>query len=101
MIARTWHGATPASKADEYLEFLKRTGVRDYRATPGNRGVYLLRRVGEDRADFLLVSFWDSYEAIRRFAGPDVEKAFYYPEDKDFLLEFERMVTHYEVLLGP
>jgi heme-degrading monooxygenase HmoA len=101
MIARTWHGATPASKADEYLEFLKRTGVRDYRATPGNRGVYLLRRVGEDRADFLLVSFWDSYEAIRRFAGPDVEKAFYYPEDKDFLLEFERTVTHYEVLLGP
>lgn len=101
MIARTWHGVTPASKADEYLEFLKRTGVNDYRATKGNRGVLLLRNVGKDRADFLLISFWDDVEAIRRFAGPDVEKAFYYPEDKDFLLEFEPTVHHYDVLVGP
>ncbi len=101
MIARAWHGATPVRKADEYLEFLNKAGVQDYRATKGNRGVFVLRNVSKERADFLLISLWDDVEAIRRFAGPDVEKAFYYPEDKDFLLEFEPTVTHYEVLVGP
>ncbi len=101
MIARTWHGVTLGSKADAYVEFLEKTGVKDYRATKGNRGVLVLRKVSGDRADFLLVSFWDDLDAVRRFAGPDVEKAFYYPEDKDFLLEFEPTVTHYEVSVGP
>src|SRR3990172_12280021 len=101
MIARTWHGATPASKAYGYVEFLEKSGVKDYRATKGNRGVLVLRKVSGDRADFLLVSLWDDLDAVRRFAGPDVEKAFYYPEDKDFLLEFEPTVIHYEVAVGP
>ncbi len=101
MIARAWHGMTSAAKADAYAEFLDRTGVKDYRATPGNRGVCALRRIEGDRAHFLLISLWDSYEAIRKFAGPHVEKAFYYPEDKDYLLEFEPEVTHYEVLVAP
>jgi heme-degrading monooxygenase HmoA len=101
MIARIWHGVTLASKADAYYDFLQRTGVKDYKATEGNRGVVVLRQVKGDRAEFLLLTFWDSYDAIRRFAGPDVEKAFYYPEDKDFLLEFEPHVAHYEVLLKP
>ncbi len=101
MIARTWHGITPAEKADEYAEFLNRTGVPDYQKTPGNRGVYVLRRLEGDQAHFLLISLWDSYDAIRRFAGEDVEKAFYYPEDPGFLLELEPTVTHYEVLVAP
>ena len=98
MIARIWHGMTPAGKAEAYAEFLKRKGLSDYRATEGFRGVYVLRRIEADRAHFLLVSLWDSMDAIRKFAGPDAEKAFYYPEDKEFLLEFEPSVTHYEVL---
>ncbi len=101
MIARTWHGTTPASKADAYAAFLQRTGVKDYCATQGNRGVFMLRSVSGDRADFLLISLWDDFDAIRRFAGPDVEKAFYYPEDREFLLEFEPTVHHYEVLVTP
>jgi heme-degrading monooxygenase HmoA len=63
--------------------------------------VYALRRVDGDRAHFLLISLWDSMDAIRKFAGPEPEKAVYYPEDKDFLLEFEPNVTHYEVLVHP
>lgn len=101
MIARTWHGVTPAAKADEYMEFLNRTGVPDYKATEGNRGVYVLRRIDGDKAHFLLVSLWESYDAIRRFAGDDIEKAVYYPEDPSFLLELEPTVTHYEVLVQP
>jgi heme-degrading monooxygenase HmoA len=100
MIARTWHGMVAESKAEAYHQFLLRTGVPDYRATPGNRGVFVLRRVSEGRAHFLLISLWDSWEAIKKFAGDDVERAYYYPEDKDFLLEFEPCVTHYEVLEG-
>lgn len=98
MIARLWHGRTRAEQADEYVDFLKRTGIPDYQATPGNRGVLMLRRIEGDEAHFLLVTVWDSAEAIRQFAGPEMEKARYYPEDATFLLEFEPTVTHYEVI---
>ncbi len=101
MIARTWHGVTPASKADAYFEYLEESGVKEYRRTPGNRGVYVLRRIVGDRADFLLISLWDSYDAIRGFAGDDFEKARYFPKDREFLREFEPNVTHYEVLADP
>lgn len=101
MIARLWHGVTPEAKAEDYLAFLKRTGVKDYQSTPGNRGVYLLRRIRNQQAEFLLLSLWDSVEAIGRFAGDDIEKAKYYPEDKEFLLQFEPTVAHYEVLARP
>lgn len=101
MIARTWHGRVPAAKADAYHEYLQRTGLPDYKATPGNRGVQVLRRVEGDEAHFLLLSFWDSLESIRAFAGDDLERARYYPEDSEYLLELEPTVTHYEVLEMP
>jgi heme-degrading monooxygenase HmoA len=97
MIARIWHGATPAAQADAYLELLFETGMRDYRATPGNRGAYVLRRLEGERAHFLTLTFWDSWEAVKAFAGDAPEKARYYSEDERFLLEFEPTVQHYEV----
>lgn len=101
MIARTWHGVTTASRVDEYLDYLKKTGVKDCRSTEGNRGVFVMRRVLEETAEFLFISIWDSVDAIRKFAGPDIEKAVYYPEDKDFLLELEPNVKHYDILVKP
>jgi heme-degrading monooxygenase HmoA len=101
MIARIWHGVTDAAKSDDYLAFLNQSGIPDYQATEGNQGVYVLRRIEGDRAHFLLISLWDSDEAIKKFAGPDMDKAVYYPEDKDFLLEFEPTVNHYEVAAQP
>jgi heme-degrading monooxygenase HmoA len=101
MIARIWRGCTRESDKDTYFEFLKKTGLKDYAATPGNRGVWTLRRVRDGKAEFTLISLWDSYEAIQRFAGEEYQKAHYYPEDKDFLLEFEPLVAHYEVLSSP
>ena len=97
MIARIWHGVTAAEKSEEYLDYLNETGVPDYRATEGNRGVYVLRKVEGDRAHFLTLSFWDSMEDVEGFAGPNPERARYYPEDERFLLEFEPEVGHYEV----
>jgi heme-degrading monooxygenase HmoA len=98
MIARTWHGAVPAAKAEAYYEFLLRSGVPDYQATHGNRGVFVLRRMDGETAHYLLLTLWDSLESIMSFAGEDVERARYYPEDGEFLLERELNVTHYDVL---
>ena len=61
----------------------------------------MLRRVYESKAEFTLISLWDSYEAIRAFAGPEYEKAVYYPEDRKFLIELDPHVTHWEVLAAP
>jgi heme-degrading monooxygenase HmoA len=97
MIARIWHGVTPSEKADRYYEYLMATGLQDYRAVSGNRGVQVLRRAYEGTTEFLLISFWESYEAIRAFAGDDLERSVYYAEDEEFLLEMEPKVTHYEV----
>ena len=99
MIARTWHGRVPAEKANAYHHYLLETGVKEYRATEGNRGVHVLRNLEGDEAHFLLLTFWESWDAIKTFAGDDVQRARYYPEDADYLLEFEPAVTHYEVLV--
>ena len=101
MIARIWHGVTAAARSDEYLDYLNETGVPDYRATEGNRGVYVLRKLEGDRAHFLTLSFWDSMDDVKGFAGPDPERARYYPADERFLLEFEPEVGHYEVVVEP
>jgi heme-degrading monooxygenase HmoA len=97
MIARIWHGVTPAAKADEYYAYLRRTGLVGYKATPGNRGTYARRRIEGDQAHFLMLTFWDSLDAVKAFAGPDVEKARYYDLDAQYLLELEPTVQHYEV----
>ena len=101
MIARIWHGVTPATRSDEYLEFLNRTGVPGYRTTEGNRAVYVLRGIEEDLAHFLTLTLWDDIEGVKRFAPPDPNKAKYHPEDEEFLLGFEPTVEHYEVVAGP
>jgi heme-degrading monooxygenase HmoA len=98
MIARTWRGATKAEDADAYLEYLHETGFRQYRDTPGNLGVLGLRRVMDGRAELLLLTLWESEEAIRRFAGEDVSRAVFYPEDDRFLVERDDHVDHFEVI---
>ncbi|HZQ21678.1 MAG TPA: hypothetical protein VFA89_02665 [Terriglobales bacterium] len=98
MIARCWRGETRNSDSEAYFEYLQETGVKQCKSIPGNRGVWLLRRLNQDAAEFWFISLWDSYESIKAFAGPDYEKAVYYPEDKRFLLSLDPHVTHYEVL---
>lgn len=100
MIARVWHGVVPIEKAESYARYLAEgeRGVRDYENTPGNRGVCLLRRAEGEEVHFLLVSFWDSREAIQDYAGQDIEQARYFPYDLECLVHPEPKVTHYEVL---
>jgi heme-degrading monooxygenase HmoA len=92
-----WHGTTPAAKADEYLAFLQARAVPDYAKTPGNLSVQILRRIEGDVAHFITLTRWESLAAIEAFAGTDISRAKYYPEDSQYLLEFEPAVQHFEI----
>jgi heme-degrading monooxygenase HmoA len=98
MIVRIWHGRTKQSSSDEYARFLEDRAIPDYRSVPGIIEVQVLRRNDGDVTHFLTVTQWESEEAIRSFAGSDILKAKYYPEDSDFLLEFEAEVQHFQVV---
>ena len=97
MIVRMWHGRVEASRADEYAEFMKERAAPDYGAVEGLQKLIFLKDVQEDVAHFMLVTHWDSMEAVKKFAGENPEKAKYYPEDDDFLLEKEETSALYEV----
>lgn len=97
MICRIWHGITPRAKADAYARFLEQRAIPDYRSVSGNRSVAVLRRDEAEVTHFLTVTHWDSEESIRAFAGDALLTARYYPEDRDYLLEFEPQVRHYVV----
>ena len=98
MITRMWHGRVPASKASAYREFLNTRAISDYQSVDGNLSVHILERAEGDITHFITLTFWRDWNSIRAFAGEDVDIAKYYSEDKDFLLEFELKVVHYEVV---
>ncbi len=97
MIARMWHGRVPSLKAEAYRAFLNSRALPDYRSVRGNLSVHVLERREGDVTHFITLTFWEDLEAIRAFAGDDLERAKYYPEDAGFLLEFEPGVVHYDV----
>ena len=97
MIARIWHGRTKIEDYEAYTEFMKRVAIPDYQKTEGFVKLTFLRNIKENVGHFTLITFWDNLKVIKNFAGEDFEKAKYYPEDENFLLEFEEKVTHYEV----
>jgi heme-degrading monooxygenase HmoA len=75
MIARIWKGAVRKQDGDAYAQYMQQTGVADYAKTPGNRGVWMLRRNVDDRTEFMMFTLWDSLEAVKAFAGDDYETA--------------------------
>jgi heme-degrading monooxygenase HmoA len=97
MIARIWSGAVRSEDADAYAAYIGETGLAGYVATPGNRGAWLLRREVGERTEFVAFTLWESLDAIRAFAGDDVEAAVYYSEDDRYLVERDAKVKHYEV----
>jgi heme-degrading monooxygenase HmoA len=100
-VARTWRGWTSLADADEYVEYLLRTGIAEYRDTPGNRAAHILRRPLGSRAEFVTLTFWGSLDDVRAFAGDPVETAVFYPEDDRFLADRETTVSHYRIVLTP
>jgi heme-degrading monooxygenase HmoA len=100
VIARVWFGRTKAEDYDAYLAYLEESGVLELKHTPGNRGVMVLRRIDGDEAEFGVISFWDSLDDVKAFAGEDVDVARYFPDDERFLLEFTPGLKHFEVARG-
>ena len=101
MITRIWHGKTTVAKADAYMkEYFLQTGLADYQGTEGNLGVLVLRKDENGQADFLMLTLWQSEDAIKKFAGEDINSARYYPEDQKYFAELEPNVVHYEVLIN-
>jgi hypothetical protein len=98
MIVRMWHGRVPTAKAPAYRAFLNARAIPDYRAVAGNVSVHILERPDGDVTHFITMTFWETLDVIHGFAGADIEIAKYYPEDADFLLEYEPTVVHYEVV---
>ena len=74
--------------------------VRKIAAIPGNRGVQMLRMVREGFADFQVISYWDSLEAIKRFAGDDIDKVRHLPKDPEYMIGKEPTVEHFEVVVN-
>lgn len=97
MVVRMWHGRVATEKAARYRDFLNARAIPDYRSVPGNISVHILERPDGPVTHFVTLTFWDSIAAIRGFAGDAVDVAKYYPEDQEFLLEYEPTVVHYEV----
>jgi antibiotic biosynthesis monooxygenase (ABM) superfamily enzyme len=97
MIARVWHGATRAEDEQDYARYIEDTGLKGARALPGSRGTYLLHRRVGDRAEFESIILFDSLDDVRAFAGDDIERAVFYPEDDRYLVDRELTVTHFDV----
>ena len=97
MIVRLWHGRTARSDYEAYTEFMRERAAPDYKSVDGNIACYVLRRLAGDAAHFLLITHWESMDAVKAFAGPNPETAKYYPEDDEFLLEKEETSQLYEV----
>ena len=98
MIARIWHGRTLTAKADEYERYLNASGVERMLKTDGNHGVEVLRKSDGPRTDFVVISYWESIDAVKRFAGKEFEKAVILDRDREFLIEVEPNVLHYDVV---
>lgn len=97
MIAREWRCTCPADRLDDFIPYLHMTGVRDAEKTPGFAGAEILYRDEGDPVEVVLITFWDSIESIRGFAGVNIEEAVLYPEDYKYGIVSDTVVRHYTV----
>ena len=95
-VVRMWRGVIRTEDRDVYVDYIERTGMREYRETPGNLDAWMLTRdLGGGLTEIMTVSRWESWEAIKGFAGEDIHRAVYYPEDDEYLVERDATVRHY------
>ena len=96
MIARVWRGATAAEDGGAYAAYIEETGTTNARKLRGSRGTLVLRHTDGDRTEFQTIILFDSLDDVRAFAGDNIERAVFYPEDDRYLIERDLSVTHYE-----
>lgn len=100
MICRIWHGWATEANADAYERLLRNKifpGILR-REIPGFQTIDLLKRAVPDGIEFATLMWFDSIEAVQRFAGPDYEIAVVPPEARRLLAQFDRRSAHFNVI---
>ena len=101
VVLRRWVGMIRTEHEQQYVEYISYTGAADYAATPGNRGSQmLLRPLANGLTEVTTLSWWDSLDSIKHFAGENIDLARYYPEDDRFLVERPCHVEHHRVVIS-
>jgi heme-degrading monooxygenase HmoA len=98
MIIREWRGRADPSRAGEYPKHFREKVVPELRHVAGFIGAHLGERPVGGKIEFLVLTRWRSMDAIRAFAGADVDKAVVEPGAVAALIEFDKRVHHYEVV---
>jgi heme-degrading monooxygenase HmoA len=98
MIMRMWKAQATRSGADEYIQHATKKVFPKIRGIEGYRGEYLLRRGVDDGVELVVLTLWESMDAVRRFAGTEPDRAVVDPEAKAVLTSFDEHVAHYEVV---
>ncbi len=100
MITRIWHGRTSPENADLYENLLKTEifpGIENKNVS-GYRGLQLYRRPLGDEIEFLTIMWFDSWEAVKEFAGEDYEAAYVPQSARMVLKSFDQRSQHYEMM---
>ncbi|MGH8238894.1 MAG: antibiotic biosynthesis monooxygenase [Steroidobacteraceae bacterium] len=98
MIARHWRGVAKGDCADAYVEHLQSETLPQLVQLPGFHDASILRRDVPQGVEFLVVTVWKSLDAIRGFAGNDVESAVVPAKVQKMMIEYDRRARHYEVV---
>jgi uncharacterized protein len=101
LILRMWRARSTVDKSSEYVEHATKKVFPTLRAIEGHRGAYLLRRAVDGAIELIVLTLWESMEAVRKFAGEEPEKAVVEPEARAVLTAFDDSVTHFEVVHYP
>ncbi|HKR02619.1 MAG TPA: antibiotic biosynthesis monooxygenase [Pyrinomonadaceae bacterium] len=96
VVARVWKGRVAPARADEYYRYLLE-GVTKIRSIHGSLGAEVMRRDEAGAVEYTVTSYWESRDAIKAYAGQDIEKPHHLPRDREFLLELPTRVLHYDV----
>ena len=99
MIARVWSAQTTPAQAPAYARHLRDRVLPTIRKVPGYAGARLLERALADAVEIVVITFWQSAEAVQRFAGADLEEAVVAEEAVALLTQFDRRVRHYAVVV--
>ena len=98
MIIREWRGRASFDKAEAYPQFFRDNVLPQLRRLSGFLGVHFSRRRLDDAVEFLVLTRWQSMDAVREFAGPDPETAVVEPGATGLFLAYDTRVQHYDVI---
>jgi heme-degrading monooxygenase HmoA len=100
MIARVWRGSALPEKAEDYEKHLEMSVLPELRQIDGFQGVYLMRQASSEGVEFVVMTLWESMDAVHKFAGENAEVAVVAPAARALFREYDGMVKHFEVVFS-